>query len=58
MDNSVCNLQVFVKKISEELYKLRSCVSDVWLYNNSCKINRANLLLIYINLFKGGLAYI
>ena len=56
MDNSVCSLQVFVRRISKELCKFRSCASDVWLYNNSCKINRANSLLVCIDLFRGGLA--
>ena len=55
MDNLVCNLQIFIKKISEKLYKFKNYVSDIWLYNNNCKINKANSLLVYIDLFKGGL---
>ena len=56
MDNSVCSLQMFIRKINKELYKLKSCVSNVWFCNNSCKINRANSLLVYMDLFRGGLA--
>ena len=56
MDNSVCNLQIFIKKINKELYKLKSCASNIWLYNNNCEINKTNSLLVYINLFRGGLA--
>ena len=58
MDNSVCSLQIFIKKINEELCELKSYINNVWLCNNNCKINRANLLLVYINLFRGGLIYV
>ena len=58
MDNLIYNLQMFIKKISEKLYKFKNYANNIWLYNNNYKINRANSLLVYINLFKGGLVYI
>ena len=57
MDNSIYSLQIFIKRINEELYKLRSYMNNTWSYNNNCKINRANSLLIYIDLLRGGLTY-
>ena len=58
MDNLVYNLQVFIGKINKKLYKFRNYINNVWSYNNNYKINRANLLLVYIDLLRGGLAYI
>ena len=58
MDNLVYNLQVFVEKIGEELCEFKSCVSDIWSCNNSFKINKTNLLLVYMDLLRGGLVYI
>ena len=55
MDNSICSLQIFIKKISEELRELKNYINNIWLYNNNCEINKSNSLLVCINLFKGGL---
>ena len=48
---------MFIERISEKFCKLRNYMSDIWLYNNSYKINRANLLLVYMDMLRGGLAY-